>query len=122
MAAVSFLETTNLVGLGLSADRVFSHVTDLNATKLIEPVKQQGGLKIMSDVVDGSYRVFDGLGKFWQRNTQELENNKTATPVDGPINKFLEMKSVDELTLGEVTVLLADYKRLAAIIKQAGLA
>jgi hypothetical protein len=32
------------------------------------------------------------------------------------------MKSVDELTIGEVTVLLADYKRLSAIIKQAGLA
>ncbi|KAI9260276.1 hypothetical protein EDC94DRAFT_520538 [Helicostylum pulchrum] len=121
MASVSFLETTNLVGLGLSADRVYSHITDLNATKLIEPVKQQqqqqqGGLKIMSDVVDGSYKVFDGIGKFWQRNTQELEN------IDGPISKFLDMKSVEELTIGDVTVLLADYKRLAAIIKQAGLA
>ncbi|KAF1804376.1 hypothetical protein FB192DRAFT_1278538 [Mucor lusitanicus] len=114
MAAVSFLETTNLVGLGLSADRVFSHVTDLNATKQTTP---NPGLKIVSDVVDSSYRVFDGLGKFWQRNTQELENNKT-----GPINKFLEMKSVDELKIGEVTELLADYKRLAAIIKQANLA
>ncbi|KAI8095380.1 hypothetical protein BDF21DRAFT_329131 [Thamnidium elegans] len=128
MASVSFLETTNLVGLGLSADRVYSHVTDLNATKLIEPVKQQqqqqqGGLRIVSDVVDGSYKVFDGIGKFWQRNTQELENSKT-TPlmVDGPISKFLDMKSVDELTIGDVTVLLADYKRLSAIIKQAGLA
>lgn len=42
--------------------------------------------------------------------------------VDGPISKFLDMKSVDELTIGDVTVLLADYKRLSAIIKQAGLA
>ncbi|KAK4520435.1 uncharacterized protein ATC70_008570 [Mucor velutinosus] len=191
MAAVFFLETTNLVGLGLSADRVFSHVTDLNATKAMDtttitPKQQQQppnpGLKIVSDVVDSSYRVFDGLGKFWQRNTQELENNKTvsglveqvkgrvrkvsdaalpkselkeisttstATSVsslpsfmedrtnskvkkqqsppsmpngEGPINKFLEMKSVDELKIGEITELLADYKRLAAIIKQANLA
>ncbi|KAL0141151.1 hypothetical protein V8B55DRAFT_1513652 [Mucor lusitanicus] len=199
MAAVSFLETTNLVGLGLSADRVFSHVTDLNATKVIDtttskqqqppPAPQQTtpnpGLKIVSDVVDSSYRVFDGLGKFWQRNTQELENNKTVSGLveqvkgrvrkasdaaltnkselkeisttstassvsslpsfmedrtnnrakkqqqpppslppngEGPINKFLEMKSVDELKIGEVTELLADYKRLAAIIKQANLA
>lgn len=108
MAAVSFLETTNLVGLGLSADRVFSHVTDLNATKVIDdtskpppppqpqpqsqsqsqpqPQPQQNqqpnaGLKIVSDVVDSSYRVFDGLGKFWQRNTQELENNKTVSGI-----------------------------------------
>ncbi|KAG2234131.1 hypothetical protein INT48_000308, partial [Thamnidium elegans] len=167
MASVSFLETTNLVGLGLSADRVY---------------------RIVSDVVDGSYKVFDGIGKFWQRNTQELENSKTVTGlvnrvrkvsdaaqpmikeglselkemtttstttkpssihsdsttsslpsfmegrnnrtiknktplmVDGPISKFLDMKSVDELTIGDVTVLLADYKRLSAIIKQAGLA
>ncbi|KAL9554386.1 hypothetical protein MBANPS3_002831 [Mucor bainieri] len=197
MAAVSFLETTNLVGLGLSADRVFSHVTDLNATKVIDSTTttttttskqpQQApnpGLKIVSDVVDSSYRVFDGLGKFWQRNTQELENNKTVSGLvdqvkgrvrkasdaalpkselkeisttstassvsslpsfmedrtnnrlnkqqhppsaalpsgEGPISKFLEMKSVDELKVGEITELLADYKRLAAIIKQANLA
>lgn len=199
MAAVSFLETTNLVGLGLSADRVFSHVTDLNATKVIadttttttpsrQPPQQapNPGLKIVSDVVDSSYRVFDGLGKFWQRNTQELEHNKTVSGLveqvkgrvkkasdttlpkselkeisttstassvsslpsfmedrtnnrakkqqppssfssslpngEGPINKFLEMKSVDELKIGEITELLADYKRLAAIIKQANLA
>jgi hypothetical protein len=32
------------------------------------------------------------------------------------------MKSVDELKIGEITELLADYKRLAAIIKQANLA
>jgi hypothetical protein len=104
MAAVSFLETTNLVGLGLSADRVYrykvyknwgkikinifsSHVTDLNATKLIEPAKQQTGLKIVSDVVDGSYRVFDGLGKFWQRNTHELENNKTVSGIVDRVRK-----------------------------------
>ncbi|KAL7314121.1 hypothetical protein PS15m_007772 [Mucor circinelloides] len=188
MAAVSFLETTNLVGLGLSADRVFSHVTDLNATKVIEATPKQQppqahqspnpGLKIVSDVVDSSYRVFDGLGKFWQRNAQELENNRTVSGIveqvkgrvrkasdaalpkselkeisttstassvsslpsfmedrtnsrvkkqlisngEGPINKFLEMKSVDELKVGEITELLADYKRLAAIIKQANLA
>lgn len=98
MAAVSFLETTNLVGLGLSADKVYSHVIDLNATstattatstKSTEPTtpinkqpiqqQQQTGLKIVSDVVDGSYRVFDGIGKFWARNTQELENNKTVS-------------------------------------------
>lgn len=60
----------------------------MNATKLIEPVKQQqGGLKIMSDVVDGSYRVFDGLGKFWQRNTQELENNKTVSGIVDRVRK-----------------------------------
>lgn len=41
---------------------------------------------------------------------------------EGPISKFLEMKSVDELKVGEITELLADYKRLAAIIKQANLA
>ncbi|KAI9486415.1 MAG: hypothetical protein EXX96DRAFT_474563 [Benjaminiella poitrasii] len=131
MAAVSFLETTNLVGLGLSADKVFSHVTDLNAehkvvepsinksisTKTNQPQTNNPGLKMVSD-------VFDGLGKFWQRNTQDLENNRTSSfnPTDGPIVKFLEMKSVDELKIGEVTELLADYKRLAAIIKQAGLA
>lgn len=93
MAAVSFLETTNLVGLGLSADRVYSHITDLNATKLIDtPTSRQQinnnnnnpGLKIVSDVVDSSYRVFDGIGKFWQRNTHELENSKA---VSGLVNR-----------------------------------
>lgn len=64
-----------------------SHITDLNATKVVEvneitkaPQQQQSsGLKIVSDVVDSSYKVFDGIGKFWQRNTQELENNKTMS-------------------------------------------
>lgn len=73
--------------MNLKYSKQKSHVTDLNATKLIEPVKQQGGLKIMSDVVDGSYRVFDGLGKFWQRNTQELENNKTVSGIVDRVRK-----------------------------------
>ena len=29
---------------------------------------QQGGLKLMSDVMDSSYRMFDGIGKLWQRD------------------------------------------------------
>jgi hypothetical protein len=89
MAAVSFLETTNLVGLGLSADKVYSHITDLNATKLpttkINQQQPMAGLKIVSDVMDSSYKVFDGLGKFWQRNAQELENNKTVSGFVGQV-------------------------------------
>ncbi|KAI8092254.1 uncharacterized protein B0P05DRAFT_577171 [Gilbertella persicaria] len=126
MAAVAFLETTNLVGLGLSADKVLRLTKsinigfDLHATKS----KNQSGLRLVSDVVDSSYRVFDGLGKFWQRNAQEssvLDRVRKAKDA-APIPKFLAMKSVEELKIGEVTELLADYKRLAAIIKQAGLA
>ncbi|CEI86325.1 hypothetical protein RMCBS344292_00767 [Rhizopus microsporus] len=121
MAAVSFLETANLVGLGLSADKVISHVADLQNSKTVTPssAKQSSGLKLMNDVVDSSYKaVFEGIGKLWQRNN----NSNNIRYQDGPITKFLEMKSVDELKIGEVTELLADYKRLAAIIKQAGLA
>ncbi|KAI9258488.1 hypothetical protein BY458DRAFT_518027 [Sporodiniella umbellata] len=115
-AAVSFLETVNLVGLGLSADRVISHAEDLANTKKALKSSTPSGLKLVNDVVDSSYKViFDSVGKLWQRRPIE----KTQ---DGPIVKFLEMKSVDELKIGEVTELLADYKRLAAIIKQAGLA
>ncbi|CAO3703985.1 unnamed protein product [Rhizopus stolonifer] len=114
MAAVSFLESANLVGLGLSADKVISHVEDLANTKK-NAKTSPGGLKLVNDVVDSSYKViFDSIGKLWQRNTVEKAQN-------GPITKFLEMKSVEELKIGEVTELLADYKRLAAIIKQAGL-
>ncbi|KAI8983669.1 hypothetical protein BDB01DRAFT_789678 [Pilobolus umbonatus] len=186
MAAVSFLETTNLVGLGLSPDKVYSHLTDLNAQNAQQEDKpasktNTSGMKIMSDVVDSSYRVFDGIGKFWNRNTQDegvsaivghvksrvrkmsdvaesiskdglnelremtissshktqeessswdtafmdirnkVSKQKPVHP-DGPITKFIDMKSVEQLTIGEVTELLADYKRLAAILKQAGLA
>ncbi|KAG1451077.1 hypothetical protein G6F46_009830 [Rhizopus delemar] len=119
MAAVSFLETANLVGLGLSADKVISHVEDLKESSITKPNNHNNnGLKLMNDVVDSSYRaVFDGINKLWQRNSS---SNKAQE--NGPITKFLEMKSVDELKIGEVTELLADYKRLAAIIKQAGLA
>lgn len=114
MAAVSFLESANLVGLGLSADKVISHVEDLANTKK-NTKSSPGGLKLVNEVVDSSYKViFDSIGKLWQRNTVEKVQN-------GPITKFLEMKSVEELKIGEVTELLADYKRLAAIIKQAGL-
>ncbi|MBM6386979.1 MAG: hypothetical protein JSY10_23760 [Paenibacillus sp.] len=49
--------------------------------------QQQGGLRIVSDVVDGSYKVFDGIGKFWQRNTQELENSKTVTGLVNRVRK-----------------------------------
>ncbi|KAI8147952.1 hypothetical protein BJV82DRAFT_312410 [Fennellomyces sp. T-0311] len=182
MAAVSFLETTNLVGLGLSADKVLSHVTDLNAPlvppKTTDPLPQRpidspGGLKLMSDVMDSSYRVFDGIGRLWQRDTPKepapkvmdqgsslvaeselkdmpsgsVENKESRlrsrpdtgfhallqapsqlihsvhsrTSTDGPLQKFLDKKSVEELKIGEVAELLADYKRLAAIIKQANL-
>ncbi|KAI8343145.1 hypothetical protein BC941DRAFT_410535 [Chlamydoabsidia padenii] len=242
LAAVSFLETTNLVGLGLSVDKVHSNVTDLNAlipTPL--PSNQSGqpatttsssgaGMKLVSEVMDSSYRVFDGIGRFWQqRNNSDVDastttlapssqssststygnNSKThhgispselkdmATSVmglakskkdlsppssqreashwdkaipgfleqrktsikpsrsssttstssktdhfqaifqapsqfiqsvqqksnkhsshDAPIQKFMDIKTVDELTIGDVGELLADYKRLAAILKQ----
>ncbi|SAM07822.1 hypothetical protein [Absidia glauca] len=228
LAAVSFLETTNLVGLGLSADKVHSNVTDLNA--LIPPLSSSnqsgqatnapssGGMKLVSEVMDSSYRVFDGIGRFWQqRNHAEGDGSLTSTTAapspsthkanhgitslspselkdmatsamgltkskkdasgwdnavpgfleqrkgsikpsrststtsssssskttdhfqaifqapsqfmqtvqqksnkrgEAPIQKFLDMKSVDALTIGDVGELLADYKRLAAILKQ----
>ncbi|KAG0187617.1 hypothetical protein DFQ28_006061 [Apophysomyces sp. BC1034] len=232
MAAVSFLETTNFAGLGLSADRV--HLTELNVSEEAKIRASSGlrqnpmsGLKLMSEVMDSSYRVFDGIGRLWQRNTDGegslAPGSKTAKPSsnqgkhssmmeemigkvrlvsesvkkepselketinnqqrknsassgstgitwenavpsfmesrvaslrqptsrtdtfhallqapsnfiqsvtprstphpadkDGPIQKFLDMKSVDDLTIGDVTQLLADYKRLAAILKQSG--
>ncbi|KAI8097512.1 uncharacterized protein BX664DRAFT_326584 [Halteromyces radiatus] len=258
LAAVSFLETTNLVGLGLSADKVHSNVIDLNAiapTEMVsDPSNQQGssssssaggtGLKLVSDVMDSSYRVFDGIGRFWQQRNGTDNDNLTVSatmtssapttaqvidtnnkrhhsfsslspselkdmatsviglskskkeesgttthreginwenavpgfleqrkaslkpsiststssstssrndsfqsllqapaqfiqsvqqkssrqtqhqhqqPYDGPLQKFLTMKSVDELTIGEIPELLADYKRLAAILKQSNL-
>lgn len=71
----------------------YSHITDLNATKLIEAKQQQqqpnnnSGLRIVSDVVDSSYRVFDGIGKFWQRNTQELENSKAMSGLVNRVRK-----------------------------------
>ena len=66
------------------------------------------GLKLVSDVMDSSYRVFDGLGKFWQRNTHELENKSSvlvdqvkgrvrkvsdaaAQPFKGGLNELKEM-------------------------------
>ncbi|KAI8066473.1 hypothetical protein BC940DRAFT_62320 [Gongronella butleri] len=240
-AAVTFLETTNLVGLGLSADKVHSNVTDLNALPQSSGAKQpsapspsattSGGLRLVSEVMDSSYKMFDGIGRFWQRSgdavalnaklgdtgttsqggasssvsgsharspprlfsTSELkemtasaltsftkkeapapanadastsntssqwdsaipgfmEQRKTAPkppstksdPLqallqapsqlmhsiqsrpasnaqpahDQPIQKFLDIKSVNDLTIGDITELLADYKRLAAILKQ----
>lgn len=69
----------------------YSHITDLNATRLIESKQQQpnnnSGLRIVSDVVDSSYRVFDGIGKFWQRNTQELENSKAMSGLVNRVRK-----------------------------------
>ncbi|CAO3588155.1 unnamed protein product [Absidia cylindrospora] len=255
LAAVSFLETTNLIGLGLSADRVHSNVTDLNALTPVPATTSNSsihpgqtttggtGLKLVSDVMDSSYRVFDGIGRFWQQqrtgsdvdgsmtevpsastaaattatSSQDvhgnskthhgistlspselkdmassamgltkskreptssqregsqwenvvpgfLEHRKTSikpsrststsssssktdhfqailqapsqfiqsvqqkssryqqqhsqSPYDEPIQKFLDMKTVDELKIGEVAELLADYKRLAAVLKQ----
>jgi hypothetical protein len=46
----------------------------------------------------------------------------STTPLsEGPMQKFLEMRSVEEMKIGEVAELLADYKRLAAILKQSQL-
>ncbi|CAO3613086.1 unnamed protein product [Cunninghamella blakesleeana] len=232
LAAVSFLETTNLVGLGLSVDKVHSNVTDLNAAEPVRSIDRydqnvniisnnvgsgSGGLKLVSEVMDSSYKVFDGIGRLWQRNTgseggdgvletnissgnnkqpglsispselkematsaviglgkslkesthregreytvpgfleqrkilkpsnstsssssssnnktdslhslllapsqfiHSVQNKKSNQQLDGPIQKFLNVKSVNDLTIGEVTELLADYKRLAAILKQ----
>lgn len=49
--------------------------------------------------------------------TVQQKSNKRGQ-YEAPIQKFLDMKSVDALTIGEVGELLADYKRLAAILKQ----
>ncbi|KAI8581261.1 hypothetical protein K450DRAFT_233903 [Umbelopsis ramanniana AG] len=244
LAVVAFLETTNLVGLGLSADRIMSDLSDLKAgsgsngpnskQRFRSPQVDQlagGGRKLVSDVVDG---VFDGIGRFWrtpestssasppvlppptntnktvggllsmpgmaameevknqvvgrvrgssdassiksqearkQNELKEMSRTHTNESVDtqdsrplwqrsnsqsrtdmfqsmlqapsqfmasvvprpssaassttplgeGPLPKFLEMKSVEEMKIGEVAELLADYKRLAAIIKQSQL-
>ncbi|KAI9286358.1 hypothetical protein BC943DRAFT_351671 [Umbelopsis sp. AD052] len=244
LAVVAFLETTNLVGLGLSADRIMSDLSDLQAgsgshglnskQRFRSPQVDQlagGGRKLVSDVVDG---VFDGIGRFWrtpettssasppvlppptntnktvggllsmpgmaameevknqvvgrvrgasdassiksqearkQNELKEMSRTHTNDSVDtqdsrplwqrsnsqsrsdmfqsmlqapsqfmasvvprpssaassttpigeGPLQKFLEMKSVEEMKIGEVAELLADYKRLAAIIKQSQL-
>ncbi|KAI9318223.1 hypothetical protein BX666DRAFT_1856701 [Dichotomocladium elegans] len=119
MAAVSFLETTNLVGLGLSAEKVLSHNPHLDKQDDSPPTPPKArGLKLMSEMVDNSYKMFDGLGRLWQRDTPKANNHGS---MDGPIQKFLDIKSVDELKIGEVAELLADYKRMAAVMKQAGL-
>ncbi|CAO3696186.1 unnamed protein product [Umbelopsis ramanniana] len=246
LAVVAFLETTNLVGLGLSADRIMSDLGDLKGVpgshslnskqRFRSPQVDQlagGGRKLVSDVVDG---VFDGIGRFWRtpettvtsaaslpalppptntnktvggllsmpgmaameevRNqvvgrvrgssdassiksqearkqnelkemsrshTNESVDNQDSRPLwqrsnsqsrtdmfqsmlqapsqfmasvvprpssaassttplgEGPLQKFLDMKSVEEMKIGEVAELLADYKRLAAILKQSQL-
>ncbi|KAI7864404.1 hypothetical protein BDF14DRAFT_1732230, partial [Spinellus fusiger] len=129
LAAASFLETTNLSGLGLSTDRVYGHLTDLETKDIsssadlnAQPISTSG-LKIMSDVMDGSYRMLDGIGRLWQRTTDmDIETAKTLKlRPEGPLSKFMNAKSVDELKIGEVTELLADYKRLAAILKQSNI-
>lgn len=51
----------------------------------------------------------------------QLIHKNNPRSKEGPIQKFLDMRSVEELKIGEVAELLADYKRLAAIIKQAEL-
>lgn len=168
-------------------------------------VDATAGLKLMSDMVDSSYKMFDGLGRLWQRDAgkppskagittstdstaagrgrastvteSELKdmpsngNNsirgalspssssstdgggstrtisrrpdalhallqapsqlihsvgnargqQSIDKAEGPMQKFLDKKSVEDLKIGEVAELLADYKRLAAMMKQAGL-
>lgn len=178
-------------------------------------VDAAAGLKLMSDMVDSSYKMFDGLGRLWQRDAGKPPTKAGLTPTtdttaataasrgrastvteselkdmpsngsggirgalspssssstdggggggggatrtlsrrpdalhallqapsqlihsvgnprgqqqqsinkaEGPMQKFLDKKSVEDLKIGEVAELLADYKRLAAMMKQAGL-
>jgi hypothetical protein len=50
----------------------------------------------------------------------ELEPSSTAaTRLDPPIRRFLEVQDAQDLRVGEVAVLLQDYKRLAAALFQA---
>ncbi|KAL1933956.1 hypothetical protein VTP01DRAFT_8046 [Rhizomucor pusillus] len=107
MAVVSFLETTNLVGLGLSADKVMSNVTDFKApatppksdtsgTREGSSETQANGLKIVSDVMDSSYRMFDGLGRLWQRGQPEAaatEKSSQISPSGNVVTKMEEMKN-----------------------------
>lgn len=169
-------------------------------------VDATAGLKLMSDMVDSSYKMFDGLGRLWQRDAgkppskaglstttdataasrgrastvteselKDMPSNGSSSGIrgalspssssstddggasrtlsrrpdalhallqapsqlihsvgnprgqqsinkgEGPMQKFLDKKSVEDLKIGEVAELLADYKRLAAMMKQAGL-
>ena len=73
--------------LKTSLSSIYSNVTDFTASPVVPPkpnslpsspqqqrgsndvvTAQQGGLKLMSDVMDSSYRMFDGIGKLWQRD------------------------------------------------------
>ncbi|KAL4797093.1 hypothetical protein BDV19DRAFT_359689 [Aspergillus venezuelensis] len=51
------------------------------------------------------------------RSRAPTSTSTTDTKVDPPIQRFLQAQSANELTIGDVSLLLEDYKRLAAALK-----
>lgn len=54
-----------------------------------------GGLKIVSEVMDSSYKVFDGLGRLWQRGQPEAE--KTSQVLLGSSNSSNVVTKMEEM-------------------------
>ncbi|KAL4897869.1 hypothetical protein BDV59DRAFT_51340 [Aspergillus ambiguus] len=51
--------------------------------------------------------------------SREASSNVSPSQVDQPIQRFLQMQNANELTIGDVSLLLEDYKRIsAALLKQ----
>jgi hypothetical protein len=53
-------------------------------------------------------------------SSREVSRNNGGTPakIDPPIQRFLQIQHANELTIGDVSVLLEDYKRLAAALSR----
>ncbi|KAB8222148.1 hypothetical protein BDV33DRAFT_64464 [Aspergillus novoparasiticus] len=54
--------------------------------------------------------------------SREISSSMTTTPskIDPPIQRFLQTAHASDLTIGDVTTLLEDYKRIAAVLLKQG--
>lgn len=70
--------------------------SDTSGTREGSSETQANGLKIVSDVMDSSYKMFDGLGRLWQRGQPEAaatEKSSQISPSGNVVTKMEEMKN-----------------------------
>lgn len=104
-----------------------SHPNSALPTPTLESVKSFGNTLNPLNHIPGMMRGFSRGAPESPATSSSLPNRTRApsstsdTRIEPPIQRFLQAQNANDLTIGDVSILLEDYKRLSAALSKQGL-
>ncbi|KAL4964170.1 VPS9 domain-containing protein [Aspergillus stella-maris] len=115
---------TSIAASSLSKEERGPNANSALSTPTLESVRSFGNTLNPLNHIPGMIRGFgrantetSSVPTLPSRSRAPTFTSTTDTKVDPPIQRFLQAQSANDLTIGDVTLLLEDYKRLAAALK-----